>query len=523
MKRNRLRGLIWSVSLLIIAAIAVGTWYILFRTPSIERLFPLNESSSTISILSPEDRSAYPADSSIPILVSSISTETLSEIELWVDGELVTASQPGEEEGMHYSHLFHWTPVKEGNLRVLARAISAEGQVTTSNPLLLQITPPAGARLVAPGQNGYPVTEMNISLSGDSSPLPIRSDLPGTPLDNLPPAELIEGFPEVWLRRQINLNALPPQPPTLTYYINECETTLVVTDNSENELGFFIYRSNPGISSFERIAELKSQSEGGGFTFFDQDSAPGSIYYAVSFNAGGEAPSPPVMIGDYDPSCLVPAAEQGPDGPDQEDLQFLDLAYFYYSFNNGGYQRYPANPEGFLTPSEYPTSLRAMMEGLAGTSSSLVREADVVLWGWSGGILVNLGSYHLEIDDSRLQVCNLGTGCTGDVASGFRSTYGELANDAEEQIREFYWSTSAPGTSGVLWQISTSPFSEGYSPHPYGLVAAGCSEGNQLGTFLVDFKDLDAYLPAPSSCGSLSQPWIEFNRFGWESALLPGL
>ncbi len=523
MIRNRLRGLIWTLSILIIAAIAVSVWYIIFQTPSIEGLFPLNENNSTISILSPEDRSAYPADSSIPILVSSISTEPLAVIELWVDGELVTSSQTQEEGGMHYSHLFHWTPIENGNLQILARAISDGGQVTTSNPILLQVIPPAGARLVAMGENGDLPREQNISLLGESAPLPIINDLPDAPLENLPQGELIDSVPGLWLRWQTNLEAPPPQPPSLTYYVSDCELTLVVTDNSENELGFFIYRSSPGISSFERITELKSQAEKGSFTYHDPDGEPGSIYYAAAFNAGGESPSPPVMVGGFDPSCAAPTVSQSSDGPDPEDLKFLDLAYFYYSFNRGGYKRFPANPDDFLTPSEYPTSLRAMMEGLARTSSTLVQDADIVLWGWSGGNLVNLGSYQLKIDDSRLQVCNLGTGCTGDVASGFRATYGELANDAEEQVREFYWSTTAPGTTAVLWQISTSTFSGSYSPHPYGLVAAGCAEGTQSGSFLVDFQDLDAYLPAPSSCGDLSQPWIKFNRFGWESALLPGL
>lgn len=523
MERNRLRGLIWFLGILIIVAIAIGTWYTLLGTSSPEELFPLNESSSSIILLSPEDRDTFPADASIPILVSAITEKPLSAIELWVEGELVISNQPAEEEDLHYAQYFHWTPATEGNVRILARSINTDGQITTSNPILLHISAPAGARLISLDENGDPASELILSLGGEPNSLPPNPDLPQAPVQNLPQAELMNDSPLLWLRSKVSINTVPPQAPELAYSVNECEATLVVTDRSDNELGFFIYRSGAGSSSFQRVAELESQAGGGTFSYQDPDIVPGAIYYAAAFNSGGETPSSPVMIGDFDPSCFMAEGGQTPDGPDQDDLQILDLAYFYYAFNGGGYQRYPSNPEGFLTPSEYPTSLRAMMEGLAGHSSWPVRQADVVLWGWSSGALVNLGSYHLEIDDSRLQVCNLGTGCTGDVASGFRSTFGELANDAEEQIREFYWSTTAPGATAVLWQISTSPFGGDFSSHPYGLVAAGCSQGTSGGTFLVDFKDLDAYLPAPSSCGGFSQPWIEFSRFGWESALFPSM
>ncbi len=522
MKRHRLRGLIWSLSILVIAAIAIGTWYTLIRPPSAEDLFRHAESSSSILILSPEDRSSYPADASIPILISTISEKPLSAIELWADGRLVTSSQSLEQEGQHYSELFHWTPINEGSVQILARSINSEDQVSISNPILLQIIAPAGARLVSLDENNNPISEVNITLSGPSGSLPSKPDLPQPPPENLLQAEPIENYRGLWLRNQVSFNPLPPQAPNLSYSIQDCQALMIVTDQSETELGFFIYRSAPGSSSFQRIAELESHPGQGAFTYLDPDSAPGSIYYAAAFNGSGEAPSSPISISDFGPSCSAPSVDQAVDGPDQKDLEVLDLAYFYYAFNGGGYQRYPANAEEFLTPSEYPTSLRAMIEGLAGTTPALVRDADVVVWGWSNGTLVNLGAYRLIINTSRLEVCNLGTGCTGDVASGFRSTFGELANDAENQIREFYWSTTAPGTTGVLWQISTSPFTGDFSPHPYGLVAAECSEGGPGGSFLVDFKDLKAYLPAPSSCGITSLPWIEFSRFSWNPALLPG-
>ena len=243
MERNRLRGLIWFLGILIIAAIAIGTWYTLLGTSSPKELFPLNESSSSIILLSPEDRDTFPADASIPILVSAITEKPLSAIELWVEGELVISNQPAEEEDLHYAQYFHWTPAREGNVRILARSINTDGQITTSNPILLHISAPAGARLISLDENGDPASELILSLGGEPNSLPPNPDLPQAPVQNLPQAELMNDSPLLWLRSKVSINTVPPQAPELAYSVNECEATLVVTDRSDNELGFFIYRS----------------------------------------------------------------------------------------------------------------------------------------------------------------------------------------------------------------------------------------------------------------------------------------
>ncbi len=261
--------------------------------------------------------------------------------------------------------------------------------------------------------------------------------------------------------------------------------------------------------------------QGTTFSYTDPELSNETIYYVAAFNGAGESASSPVMINEPDSRCQSLKVSSSPADLTEEELEILELAYFYYSFNNSGYHRYPSDPGSFLTPSEYPTSLKALVETLFPSFPFPVSSADLVVWGWSGGALVNLGAYHLELDDSRLTVCNLGTACDGDVASGFRSTYGELAIDEDQQIRAFYWSTNAPGTTDILWQISIAPFSKEFSPHPYGLVGAGCSEGSLMGSFQLDFQALDDYLPAPSSCGGYSQPWVEYSKFAPEMTQKP--
>lgn len=514
--------MIWSSGALILTAIVLGAWFFFFGKPSNNSLFPLNEKVPTILLVTPEDQSTYPADAAIPIQVSATSANPISRVELWINGQLVTEAQPGATSGQHFSHRFHWTPLEQGRARILVRGITEDGRIATSNPVEIQINEPAGAQLISLGADPEN-SEVILPILGDPALSLPQPTPPSYPVQSLAPAKALDSELSLWLGRQFSYNPTLPQAPVLTHASEGCQTVLVIEDRSNNELGFFLYRSGAGSSSFQRVAVLKNPGEGDLFSYIDPNQAPGAIYYAAAFNAAGESPTAPLMTSGLDPACSSTASEQASDNQLVEDLEILDLAYFYYAFDGGGYQRYPADSQVFLTPSEYPTSMRALAEGLAAASPALVKQADLVLWGWSSGALINLGRLQLEIDDTRLQVCNLGTGCTGDVASGFRSTYGELANDAEDQLREFTWNTTAGGTTAVLWQISTSPFSGDFSPHPPGLVAAGCSEGTQAGSFQVDFADLDAYLPAPSSCGSAPQPWISFTRFAWEEALIPGL
>jgi len=522
LNKSRRRILVWAgVIILIIVLIGFGLWFLISNIPSSQEQFPQNDLKSSLIILSPTDQSSYPADSSIPIRAASITDNPISTFELWVNGKLLVSQQPDGHEGKHFSHIFYWTPTTEDKARILVRSINNVGETTTSNPIRIQITDPAGFQLQPrdsqDGQNDQVVYPLGL----DQTALPVIPELPLESPQVPSPGVPLNNDLSLWLGQRFSSNSSAPLAPHLVYSLEQCSINLVITDQADNELGFFIYRSVEGSPTFERIAELEIVEKGTTFSYIDPDPASETIYYTSAFNGAGESPSPPVMVTLTDPSCPGAKNYTALEDLGQEELNLLDLAYFYYSFNGSGYVRYPQDPDSFLTPSEYPTSLRLMLEGLTSASPSPVSYADVVVWGWNGGTLVNLGAYHLKLDDSRLAVCNLGTGCIGDVASGFRSTYGELANDGEDQIREFFWSTTAPGTTSVLWQISSSPFSRDFSPHPYGLIGAGCTDGKLQGSFLIDFNSPDEYLPAPSSCGGYSQPWIEFSKFSWSAALKP--
>jgi hypothetical protein len=520
---SKRHNLIWiSIIFLIIVLISLAGWILVKRVPSLTQQFPQNDIHSSLIILSPGDQSKYPADASVPILVTASTEDPIASFELWVNGQLVSTHQPDGPERNHYTHTFYWTPAVEQNARILARSVSSQGSTITSNPIRIKVSAPAGLRILSRDGAEDPQSQIIYPLSVTENAFPAVSEPPLEAAPLSPAAEPISTDLNLWLGQRFSSNTPSPLAPELQSSVVNCSVTLTITDRADNELGYLVYRSAPGSSAFERIAELGSINLGVSVSYTDPDLAAESIYYASAFNGAGESPSAPVLVNLSSTGCAEANGTADPDELAQEDLEILDLAYMYYAFNGAGYQRYPHDPDSFLTPSEYPTSLPALIKGLTSSVGFPVSYANVVVWGWNGGSLLNLGSYHLEIEESRLRVCNLGTGCTGDVASGFQAAYGELANDAEDQNREFYWSTAATGTTAILWQISTAPFSGDFSPHPYGLVGAGCSDGLLQGSFLVDFQALADYLPAPASCGGLSQAWIDYSKFALNTSLFPG-
>ena len=524
MIKKQHRVLIWIGGILLIITLLVGAmvWGI-SQVPALADQFPQNAAPVIVTIFSPDNGSSWPADASIPIHATVQSDNPITEIELWIDGQRISSIQPENPGSPFINHIFHWLPITTGDPRIFVRSLSNAGNATDSNILKLNITEASGFMITSESLPDDATAEVIYSLLPD--PINDQMNLPGpSPAkegNTFTPVPVGSDF-SLWLGQIFTTTTNPPASPSLSYDLDDCSINLIIKDQADSELGFFVYRSTSGITSFERIAALGKVDIGTTFIYKDPDQVDQVIYYVSAFNGSGEASSNPVQIQFPIGSCPSPGVDnnQLPD-LNQAQLDLLDLAYFYYAFNGRGYQRYPQNPEVFLIPSEYPTPLVKLIEGLTSSSQIPVSTADVVVWGWDGGTLVNLGAYHLDIDDSLLTVCNLGTGCQGDAASGFRSTYGELASDEEEQLREFYWSTTAPGTTGLLWQISTTPFSQDHSPHPQGLVGAGCATGSLIGSFQVDFASLDNYLPAPSGCGDFSMPWLETTHFSWENILYP--
>jgi len=508
---RKLRALIlWGIILLLLLGLILGFLYWgVNRVPALEEQFPANQAPLTITFHSPEPRSQWPADAFVPVHVTISHRYELETLEFWVDGKRVSSTPLVGGDPPYTTHLFRWLPIVNGKHRLFVRGRDGQGNLGVSHLLTVTATDPAGFGVVpadsepADGLRKVEILPESVRQTMSASDTPQSTSL----VDSLFPVSELNTPSDIslWLSRTFSEDEEIPQPPEIQVHSTGCDVDLILRDRGGSELGFFIYRSRPGSVSFERIAALGPVAAGEHLTYRDENQKGPLIYYAASFNTRGESPGSPVLVSFKDPFCQQTSGfpEMGLGEGPVPLSGTVDLAYAYYAFNGGGFERFPEETEQFLTSEEFTFSREEIADHLVSQATHPVHEVDLVLWGWDAGSLVNLGTWYARLESSDLTICNLGTGCTGDAASRFRSTSGEIGASAENRLREFYWSTNAPGTTEILWQISSQPFPENLNPDPPGLIAAGCSTGNESGSFQVDFEDLTAYDPQDIPCGGM--------------------
>ncbi|MBM3125479.1 MAG: hypothetical protein FJZ87_10475, partial [Chloroflexi bacterium] len=145
----------------------------------------------------------------------------------------------------------------------------------------------------------------------------------------------------------------PPVAPTLFRFKETCEVTLYIRDNSNNELGFYLYRLNPGSTVFNRIATFGPHSGDKFIEYTDKGLYGKYQYYASAFNAQGESVDSFMSAEFWDKGCLDPKmAAYKLNQVTLTPKVFADKAYCYYSYQEGEWSRLPEDPDAFV----YPTS-----------------------------------------------------------------------------------------------------------------------------------------------------------------------
>ncbi len=544
--------------ILLLVLIVVLVWFfgILPGIPPLDALVPPNSAPTVVMILEPGADSQWPADAFIPVYASSYSEKPTTALELWADGKLIETKTPVSKEASSYASAnWKWLSGTIGAHSLIVRAVAADGQITSSNVVHITTTAPVGFEILYPAGEGDTVEvvsarfgvsseEINSRNPGlpSAGPLPegINLTIPIAPISYLPDSGLAaspaisaaEGKPvlgeipgnlPLWLDQILPGfgSQVLPKSPGLAVETDGCTVNLLVTDNSDDELGFFMYRADAGNSAFQRIDAFSANDGDQQLVYSDADKKGTLQYYVSAFNAVGESPSNPVEVKFADANCQT-SSTGGLELVGNELVlpQVVDLAYFYISFNDGPFDRFPAEPQ-FLTPDGDKINIKSFLDALVTLSPEPIIEVVMEVWGWQGGVLVELGTLNTTFDYTNLKICNLGISCTGDVASGFLSEYGEIASDGEDQNHAFTWHTNIAGASGALWQIATVPFADNFMIQPQGLIAAGCVEDVSGGTFTVDFSNLSQYLPAPASCGAGSLPYLQFSPNFYLNASLP--
>ncbi|MBN2044147.1 MAG: hypothetical protein JW757_03925 [Anaerolineales bacterium] len=515
----------WIIGLFIVLIVVAGIVF-LFFTPLVPDRISVIDRETLVILASPLENSQWPTDAFVPLDVIILGQKEIKSLELWVDGSLVeTRSSSKNSEGEFPFSQWRWLPLSIGRHDLVVRAHFQDGTAANSNVVHLQAIEPAGFIALDPAQSDsssptvvevyYPnLFPPNIDSPNQETPIQTGQSASNPPVSRFP----------LWLDQIVPGADDPPEAPLLSYATEGCTAKLIISDHSDNEVGFLVYKAENGSPNFQQVGAFGHNNKPEP-VFFSQPDQTGPVqYYVTAFNGSGENSSNPVSIEFDHPACST--TDHSGLALDGENLVLsgsFQAAYFYYAVNRGAYQRYPAIPNTFLTPNENRINLSSFLDALRTNWSDVIKTLDLEVWGWQSGTLIEIGKLHLKLDYTELSICNLGTDCSGDVGSSFQSNYGEIVIDSGEQTRRFYWQSNLEGTTGYLWQIASTPFYGNFNPSPQNLVAAGCTDEGLTGSFLVDFSNLDEYLPAPATCDSNRLSLIQAHLNPYSLAYKPDL
>lgn len=504
-------------------------------------------------ITEPESGSAYPSGAAISVRVEALGAAPIASVELWVDGELHT-TEAGQRLALAYLVTYAtWQVGALGDHTLVARAVDLNGQTAYSNAIHVTAVEPSGMWLVHPVAEGDTLgfiaesygadpAELRFvdapgAIPGETPPSPdeqlpagsevfvyvppdgAASESPpalapgsGAPADPPPPPFLAELL--LWIDRNLVPDlpgSQPPTPPGLTATLEDCQVALLVEDRSGDEHGFFVYRHDPTLGSFERVATLGPHGGGEPVRFAETLPAGDTMYFVGAFNASGESLSDPVAVPVGTPGCptpepvtveladLVPIEAQAP--------QFI---YLYVKVDDGSWQRIPSDPEAYLDPIEDDLTLTNLIAPLHEGSAA---SAEGEVWGWKGRSLLQVGSFEHTLpagsafSDQRmapalLQIRGAGTAGTG----GEYWLWVKALAFTKYGTQDFRWQVPAYADYG-LWQVATQPFPFGVSMNPPGLVLTDLTVEHQISLpqeFSIDMTSL-----GPEAIDLKAQPPLE--------------
>ncbi len=487
---HKKRWLYAGISVLLILSIVLGLISIAARRiPTVaNQLARLDE--TTVFIVNPASEDRFPADAAIPITALATSGQTMTSMELWVDGSLFAAEPPEPDQDPKFFYkTWHWTPLFPGEHLITVRVNNLDGSVGMSNLLRINANEAAGYILRHTTKEGETWESLAESYETDVETIAAQNSAldPAVPLSTGAQVDILQGtlFPtppqnvavtpplveqpasypssppgnvEFWLSGLLTPFTAVPTPPGLTAGMDGCTVRLLVKDNSTDEQGFEIWRS--GVNGFDRLTTL-GPNKSPSFEYKDTVQVSGQVQYVVSsFNTDGKTPSDIVAVDIPNGACGDPI---------NPNISFslgflkvpndLDLVYLYASLDGSPWIRMPSG-DGFFTPLNGEVDMNPYLDAiLAGYPAA--NKASLQVWGWSGGTLVNLGSLKITFDHTSLKFCNMddpAINCTGDMGSTHWVTVGEVPSNALNSTRTFTFSANTPGVPYVLVQVSARPF-----------------------------------------------------------------
>ena len=393
------------------------------------------------------------------------------------------------------------------------------GEGTSSGSLEFNQLLPPDFVLAIPQDTTIPIDFQNFSLdsldqsgvdspSGDQPP-----DEPGQPAS---PGNL-----SLFDKFSFKLSTLffpagdSPAAPTigLWYYQNgqwpfPCHPSISIERHSNDEDGYFLYRSGGGNPALQRIgsADKAEPGYGGPHYITDMDDITGVFTYVASaYNNAGETFSQPLVIDlskcDYAPGSQFATQESTTGGVGIANGYLtipssVNLAYLYVGINGTFWERIPPGSSKFLSGSGYQFNLNEYLASLISQVQATDLEVTIEVWGWQGDQVGLIGSYTGSIRRAVLTVCSQEgkTMCQG--AGGSAGWTGEVFLSTEKPLQEQYYDlrlelSQLLKSDSQIYQVSYKPFSGPGFQDSQGILFSGLID--KQGSSILNFPLIAYY------------------------------
>jgi hypothetical protein len=478
------------------------------ESPANATLLPptANRSPVLTGIQSPADGSSFSSNGTIPVNVSIDSQKPAQLVQVYLDGQAIDSTVPEPQAQIVNLQIPGVALQGEGLHTLMVMTFDSDGRVALSNvvhlygipaePVAYKLTAKKGDTLQAFAEGIQVNLDDLLAANPELVKMGITSGPQTLPEDTtlivnlgIPPASQLF---TVKAPGQVKYAAGIPTPPSATIQVGGCDVQVIVSGQDDQSSGYILYRLDPDSARF--VAVKNVLPGGDGSAVFADKALQGPTQYLVSaYNDNGETFSIPVVAKPTDPGCSPVKAGLPVSNGILALPQDVKSVYFYIAINSGEYDRWPAKQGEFLSPSNGTIDLLSLLKTRPDLKLTYPLYINLEVWGWKGGNLLFLGNAYANLDETDLMICQIGPDCSGEASVNY--VYNTSISDEKNASRAMKWYTSLPEINTVLFQLSTSPFPNGYQTEPPGLVYSQLKSGSGgSGHFVVDY----ANLPLPS-------------------------
>ena len=506
-RKKTIRIVIFSgIMISLIAAGAIGVLYL--HAPDISAQLPSNTLVVTIS--SPQSGIVLLLGGPYTVRAEVVGPVDITNVELWDNNDLVGSAQVRATGGYSYQAVWDWTPGLPGIHVLTARAQDSQNQIAISDPILLTISQSdtsvtmdsytvqegdtlesiaadlgiiledlrtynsvpdpelgltVGEKILFPISNTQQVATSQTERQFPPNPI-LPAQFQSIPTTNLSPFSLM-------VQEQFSSAENPPVSPILTGEAIGCNANLYISDQSNDELGFLVYRYYTTGKQWALIDTIQNTS--GNETLQYQVEASlsrqGTLFMVEAFNKQGKSASNPVLISPPQTDDCGQTHWQGVQISDGVLIlpPIYEKVYVYMSVDGGQYRRIPSQEGYYLPAVQNGFDMESFVPPITLEEAQVLYEA----WGWQGGSLTKIGSGESAgIAGQGLPNPNFDTELKISTLEDF-SEVSPGKNEAFIRLEpwEFMWLGKNTGSLQGRVQISLNQFPPTADLNPQGLMA----------------------------------------------------